>query len=114
MNSNGFLNGNALVSADVMADDAVTTSSIFDWSQIVGHSMDLFNPRGRDTWNNTYQAINSANVASASTLADGILATADAATVDQLKADAAYIRGLGFFHLVRLFGLPYSDQTKTV
>lgn len=114
MNSNGFLNGNALVSADVMADDAVTTSGIFDWSQIVGHSMDLFNPRGRDTWNNTYSAINRANVASSSAIADPILASADAAVVSQLKADAAYIRGLGFFHLVRFFGLPYADETKNV
>jgi hypothetical protein len=114
INSGGFMDGNPLVSADVMADDAVTTSSIFDWSQIVGHSMDLFNPRGRTTWANTYLSINRANVASSSSLADPILATADAATVTQLKADAAYIRGLGFFHLVRLFGLPYSDATKNV
>ncbi|MDB5229828.1 MAG: putative outer membrane protein involved in nutrient binding [Chitinophagaceae bacterium] len=114
INSAGFMNGNPLVSADVMADDAVTTSSIFDWSQIVGHSMDLFNPRGRDTWNNTYLAINRANVASSSTIADPILATADPAVVSQLKADAAYIRGLGFFHLVRFFGLPYSDATKNI
>lgn len=114
MNSSGFMNGNPLVSADVMADDAVTTSGIFDWSQIVGHTMDLFNPRGRDTWNNTYNAINRANVASSSTLADAILTGADPAVVSQLKADAAYIRGLGFFHLVRYFGLPYSDQTKSV
>jgi hypothetical protein len=114
INSNGFMNGNPLVSGDVMADDAVTTSSIFDWSQIVGHSMDLFNPRGRDTWNNTYLAINRANVASSSTLADGILATASPAVASELKADAAYIRGLGFFHLVRFFGLPYSDATKNV
>ncbi|MES2332564.1 MAG: RagB/SusD family nutrient uptake outer membrane protein [Bacteroidota bacterium] len=114
INSGGFMDGNPLVSADVMADDAITTSSIFDWSQIVGHSMDLFNPRGRTTWANTYLAINRANVASASTIADPILATADAATVTQLKADAAFIRGLGFFHLVRLFGLPYDASTKSV
>ena len=112
VNSNGFMNGNPLVSADVMADDAVTTSSIFDWSQITGHTMDLFNPRGRDTWNNTYLAINRANVASSSTIADKILAGADATVTNELKADAAFIRGLGHFHLVRFFGLPYSDQHK--
>jgi hypothetical protein len=112
INSNGFMNGNPLVSADVMADDAITASSLFEWSQIVGHSMDLFNPRGRDTWNNTYLAINRANVASSSSIADPILAAADPAVANQLKADAAYIRGLGFFHLVRFFGLPYSDATK--
>ncbi|MBE7170372.1 MAG: RagB/SusD family nutrient uptake outer membrane protein [Williamsia sp.] len=112
LNSNGFMNGNPLVSGDVMADDAVTTSSIFDWSQITGHALDLFNPRGRDTWNNTYQAINRANVASSSTIADKILAGADPAVVNELKADAAFIRGLGHFHLVRFFGLPYSDQHK--
>lgn len=114
MNSSGFMNGNPLVSADVMADDAVTTSSIFDWSQITAHGMDLFNPRGRDTWNNTYQAINRANVAASSTIADNILASADPAVVNELKADAAFLRGLGHFHLVRFFGLPYSDQTKNI
>lgn len=114
INSGGFMDGNPLVSADVMADDVVTTSGLFDWSQIVGHSMDLFNPRGRTTWGNTYLSINRANVASSSTIADPILASADPAVVSQLKADAAYIRGLGFFHLVRLFGLPYADETKNV
>jgi hypothetical protein len=114
INSAGFMDGNPLVSADVMSDDAITRSSIFDWSQIVGHSMDLFNPRGRTTWANTYLSINRANVATSSTIADPILATADAATVMQLKADAAFIRGLGFFHLVRLFGLPYDATTKNI
>lgn len=110
--SAGFLGGTALIAGDVIADDAITTNSTFDWSQIVGHSMDLFNPPGRNTWNNTYQAINRANVASSSLLADPILQSASQDVVNGLKADAAYIRGLGLFHLVRLFGLPYSDQTK--
>ena len=110
--SAGFWGGTSLIAGDVMADDAVTTNSTFDWSQIVGHSQDLFNPPGRNTWNNTYSAINRANTAANSTLADPILATASQDMVNGLKADAAYIRSLGHFHLVRLFGLPYSDQTK--
>jgi hypothetical protein len=111
--SAGFMGGTGLVAADVLADDAITSNGTFDWTQIVAHSMDLFNPPGRNTWENTYNAINRANVASASALADDILASADAASVSELKADAAYIRGLGHFHLVRLFGLPYSDQHKS-
>lgn len=110
--SAGFWGGTSLIAGDVMADDAVTTNSTFDWSQIVGHSQDLFNPPGRNTWNNTYSAINRANTAASSTLADPILATASPDVVNGLKADAAYIRALGHFHLVRLFGLPYSDQFK--
>jgi starch-binding outer membrane protein, SusD/RagB family len=112
MRSAGFWGGTALIAGDVLADDAVTTNSTFDWSQIVGHTMDLFNPPGRNTWNNTYSAINRANVASSSLIADAILQNAGAEIVSALKADAAYIRALGHFHLVRLFGLPYSDQTK--
>ena len=110
--SAGFWGGTSLIAGDVMADDAVTTNSTFDWSQIVGHSQDLFNPPGRNTWNNTYSSINRANTAANSTLAEPILATASQDVVNGLKADAAYIRALGHFHLVRLFGLPYSDQTK--
>ena len=112
MRSAGFMGGTALVAGDVMADDAVTTNGTFDWTQIVAHSMDLFNPPGRNTWNNTYNAINRANVAASSTLADPILASASPDVANALKADAAFIRALGHFHLVRLFGLPYSDQHK--
>ncbi|RYZ51741.1 MAG: RagB/SusD family nutrient uptake outer membrane protein [Sphingobacteriales bacterium] len=112
MRSAGFLGGTALVAGDVLADDAVTTNSTFDWTQIVAHSMDLFNPPGRNTWNNTYNAINRANVAAFSSLADPILASASPEVANSLKADAAYIRALGHFHLVRLFGLPYSEQHK--
>jgi tetratricopeptide (TPR) repeat protein len=111
--SAGFMGGTALVAADVLTDDAITSNGTFDWTQIVAHAMDLFNPPGRNTWENTYNAINRANVASSSALADDILAAADPASASQLKADAAYIRALGHFHLVRLFGLPYSDQHKS-
>lgn len=111
--SAGFWGGTALIAGDVLADDAVTTNNSFDWSQIVGHSMDLFNPPGRNTWNNTYLAISRANVASSGTIADPILQNAATDVANTLKADAAYIRAFGHFHLVRLFGLPYSDQTKS-
>ena len=110
--SAGFWGGTAHVASDVMADDAVTTNSTFDWSQIVSHTQDLFNPPGRNIWNNTYTAINRANTAANSALADPILATATPDVVNGLKADAAYISALGHFHLVRLFGLPYSDEHK--
>lgn len=110
--SAGFAGGTALVAGDVMADDAVTTNSTFDWAQIVAHSMDLFNPPGRNIWNNTYSAINRANTAAYSSLSDQILQEAGSDIENALKADAAYIRALGHFHLVRLFGLPYSDQHK--
>ncbi|HYC28212.1 MAG TPA: RagB/SusD family nutrient uptake outer membrane protein, partial [Chitinophagaceae bacterium] len=114
MRSAGFMGGTGLIAGDVLADDAVTTNNTFDWTQIVSHSMDLFNPPGRNIWDNTYSAINRANVASSSALADPILASAAPEVANTLKADAAYIRALGHFHLVRLYGLPYSDQHKNV
>ncbi|SKB35277.1 RagB/SusD family nutrient uptake outer membrane protein [Daejeonella lutea] len=108
----GFMGGTALVAGDVIADDATTTNSTFDWSQIANHSMDLFNPPGRTIWGGTYSAINRANIAASSALADAILGGATTPLANTLKGDAAYIRGLGHFHLVRYFGLPYADNTK--
>ena len=48
--SAGFMGGTALVASDVLTDDAVTSNGTFDWTQIVAHAMDLFNPPGRNSW----------------------------------------------------------------
>ncbi|MDR2497036.1 MAG: RagB/SusD family nutrient uptake outer membrane protein [Tannerellaceae bacterium] len=112
MRANGFMNGIVAVAADLIADDTEYTGATFEWVQAQTHKMDLFNPIGRDMWNNTYRTINYANQAAFSPLADDILSGGSGGTA--LKADASFIRAIGHFHLVRHFGLPYSDETKDI
>lgn len=112
--STGFMGGEMFVAQDVLAGDGATLKGEFNWSQILSYSMNLFNEVGRHAWDETYSCINKANFAAFSSTADGILAKADPAVKTQLEADACFIRGLGFFHLVRIFGLPYDETTKDV
>lgn len=114
MRSSGFLGGEMYVAQDVLAGDAATLKGEFNWSQILSYNMNLFNEIGRHTWDDTYSCINKANFAAFSSKADEILAKADPAIKTQLEADASFIRGVGFFHLVRIFGLPYDETTKDV
>ena len=110
--STGFMGGEMFVAQDVLAGDAATLKGEFNWSQILSYNMNLFNEIGRHAWDETYSCINKANFAAFSSTADEILAKADPAVKTQLEADACFIRGLGFFHLVRIFGLPYDETTK--
>lgn len=110
--STGFMGGEMFVAQDVLAGDAATLKGEFNWSQILSYNMNLFNEIGRHAWDETYSCINKANFAAFSTTADEILAQADPAVKTRLEADACFIRGLGFFHLVRIFGLPYDETTK--
>ena len=75
------------------------------------HEMNLVNPVGRDLWQNTYNAINRANQVAFNDLAEEILSASGDKAI-QFKAEAAFIRGFGHFHIVRAFGLPYSEEHK--
>lgn len=110
----GFMGGEMLVAQDVMSGDAVTLENQYEWIQVSTYSTDLFNAVGNTSWGNTYGSINRANFAAFSSKADEILAGADAAVRTRLEADACFIRGLGHFHLVRVFGLPYDETTKDI
>lgn len=112
--TSGFLEGNSLRGFDVIADDGIANTATFEWVQMATHEMNLVNQQGRNMWNNTYTAINRANQTAYNELADAILASAGEQTANQFKAEAAFIRALGHFHLVRAFGLPYSEETKDV
>lgn len=111
--SGGFWGGTALRGFNVIADDGIANVATFEWVQMTAHTMNLMNPVGRDAWSNTYEAINRANQAAYSDLADGILSTNEQLQA-QFKAEASFIRALGLFHLVRAFGLPYGNETKDV
>lgn len=112
--STGFMGGEMLVAQDIMSGDAITLENQYEWNQVATYSTDLFNAVGNTAWGNTYAAINRANFAAFSSKADEILAGADPAVKTRLEADASFIRGLGHFHLVRIFGLPYDDTTKNL
>jgi len=112
--SAGFLGGEMLVAQDVMSGDAITLENQYEWTQVATYATDLFNAVGNSAWGNTYAAINRANFAAFSSKADEILADADPAVKTRLEADACFVRGLGHFHLVRVFGLPYDETTKNI
>ena len=112
--SAGFLGGEMFVAQDVMSGDAITLENQYEWNQVATYSTDLFNAVGNTAWGNTYAAINRANFAAFSTKADEILESADPAVKTRIEADASFIRGLGHFHLVRIFGLPYDATTKDI
>ena len=110
--SGGFWGGNALRGFDVIADDAIANVATFEWVQMNNHEMNLVNAVGRDIWTNTYNAINRANQVAYSRLGEDILSAEGDNVLAEFKAEAAFIRGLGHFHLVRAFGMPYSDEHK--
>jgi len=108
----GFWGGNALRGFGVIADDAIANTATFEWVQMTNHEMNLVNPVGRDMWQHTYRAINRVNQVANNDLAEEILSAAGGDIATRFKAEAAFIRGFGHFHLVRGFGLPYSDEHK--
>lgn len=111
--SSGFWGGRTLRGFDVIADDGIADVATFEWVQMSAHTMNLVNAVGRDTWTATYEAINKANQVAFSDLGESIL-SADPEKERQFKAEASFIRALGYFHLVRAFGLPYAKETKDV
>ncbi len=108
-----FMGGTTLRGFDVIADDGIADVATFEWVQMSAHTMNLVNQVGRNTWSATYEAINKANQVAFSDLGESILAS-DPQKETQYKAEACYIRALGYFHLVRAFGLPYAAETKDV
>lgn len=109
----GFWGGTALRGFNVISDESVANVATFEWVQMTAHTMNLMNPVGRDAWSNTYDAINRANQAAYSDLSENILSSNEKLKT-QFKAEASFIRALGYFHLVRAFGLPYANETKDV
>ncbi len=110
--ANGFWGGVALRGLNVISDDAIANTATFEWVQMTTHEMNLVNPVGRDLWQHTYRAINRANQVAYSEIAEEILAAAGGDLTNRFKAEASFIRGFGHFHLVRAFGLPYSEEHK--
>ncbi|MDR1555614.1 MAG: RagB/SusD family nutrient uptake outer membrane protein [Tannerellaceae bacterium] len=109
LSGSNIMGGTMFVATDNLADDAGYSGATFEWVQIREHTMNFFNPVGRNAWNNSYSTINYANQAAYSDISD--LIVGENGGID-LKADAAFIRAICHFHLVRLFAKPYSSETK--
>ena len=107
------MGGTALRGFNVIADESTANTATFEWVQMSNHTMNLMNAVGRDTWSNTYNAINRANQVGYSDLAESILSN-DPETLAEFRAEASFIRALGYFHLVRGFGLAYCEENKDV
>ena len=103
------MGGTAFVAADVIAQEAYSTSTGFEWGQIKTLNMNLFNPIGRDIWKNAYLCVQRANVVIDYIDNDKVTLTAE--QKKQWKAEAQFIRAVCFYHLVQFFSLPY-DATK--
>lgn len=111
--SSGFYGGRTLRGFDCIADDGIADVATFEWVQMSAHTMNLVNLVGREAWKDTYNAINMANQVAFSDVAENILAeNPEKETI--FKAEACFIRGFGYFQLVRAFGLPYAEETKDV
>lgn len=111
--SSGFYGGRTLRGFDVIADDGIADVATFEWVQMSAHTMNLVNLVGREAWADTYNAINMANQVAYSEVGESILAE-NPEKEAQFKAEASFIRGFGYFQLVRGFGLPYAEETKDV
>lgn len=111
--SSGFYGGRTLRGFDCIADDGIADVATFEWVQMSAHTMNLVNLVGREAWTDTYNAINMANQVAFSDVAESILAE-NPEKEAAFKAEACFIRGFGYFQLVRAFGLPYADETKDV
>ncbi len=107
--SNGFYSGIAKVTGDVLADDALTDNREFTWTQITNRAMNLFNPNGRDVWNNTYQAIDRANFTMRK-IPEIFGDDANGTEANILRGEGLFIRALGHFHIVRFFSYPYAAE----
>lgn len=111
--SSGFYGGRTLRGFDCIADDGIADVATFEWVQMSAHTMNLVNLVGREAWTDTYNAINMANQVAFSDVAESILAE-NPEKEAAFKAEACFIRGFGYFQLIRAFGLPYADETKDV
>ena len=68
--------------------------------------MNLFNPTGRDIWQDTYKAIDRANY-----VYDIVPGFFEGNSGNSLRAECLFIRAFGHFHLMQFFALPYDNST---
>ncbi|MHC1707769.1 MAG: RagB/SusD family nutrient uptake outer membrane protein [Bacteroidales bacterium] len=107
--NNAVMGGTAKVAADVLAEEAYASSTGFEWGQIKTLNMNLFNPVGRDIWQQSYLTITRANVVI--DYIDNNKVPLDPVDAKTWKAEAQFIRAVCYYHLLQYFSLPY-DQTQ--
>jgi len=114
--ANGDVYGGRLqVSADLMAQTGVTSTTDFRWRgtfatfrQMYGKTLLVDNDIVRQIWARNYQIINATNIVIEKI---GLIQDPDRAKV--MIAEAKFLQSLAYFDLVRFFAQPY-DATKGV
>lgn len=109
--NNAVMGGTAKVAADVLADEVYAASTAFEWGQIKTLNMNLFNPIGRDIWQQSYLTITRANVVIE--YIDKNKIPIDAADATTWKAEAEFIRAVCYYHLLQYFSKPYDETQGT-
>lgn len=103
LSKDGMYGGNLFRDAELLGSDGEVrwVGTYSDPRDIFNHDMDAGNSDVENTWSIAYATINSCNnVLSA-------LDIVNAADRDRVEGEARFIRGVCYFELVRLFGLPY-------
>lgn len=101
--------GRSLVSADLMAQTGLTSTTDFRWRGSYGEFRQMYtksvlvdNAFVRQIYARNYEIINAAN-----TVIENIDKVADADKRTRMIAEANFLKSLAYFDLVRFFGLPY-------
>jgi len=101
--------GRVQVSADLLAQTGVTTTTDFRWRgtfatfrQMYAKTMLVDNTQVRDIWEAYYQTINATNI-----VVENIGLVQDPAKAKVMVAEAKFLQSLAYFDLVRFFAKPY-------
>jgi hypothetical protein len=109
LSSGDTYGGRLQVSADLMAQTGVTSTTNFRWRgtfaafrQMYGKTLIVDNDIVRQIWARNYEAINAAN-----TVIENIGLVEDPDKAKTMIAEAKFIQSLAYFDLVRFFAKPY-------
>jgi hypothetical protein len=104
MRSGKFLGGKVQILSELMADHWDGRLLTGNWLSYHLHNTGIFNQETRDVWSEPYIMIYRCN----SLLENmGIVPGMTDAETQRITAEAKFLRALGHFELVRLFGQPY-------
>ena len=104
LRSGKFLGGKIRNLADLMGDDRDGRSLSGNWLSYYAHNTGIFNQETRDMWSEPYIMIYRCNV-----LLENMDLVADLSAEQKARttAEAKFLRAIGHFELVRMFGQPY-------
>ena len=104
LRSGKFLGGKIRNLSDLMGDDRNGANLSGNWLSYYAHNTGIFNQETRDLWSEPYIMIYRCNV-----LLENMDLVADLSADQKARtvAEAKFLRAIGHFELVRMFGQPY-------